>query len=80
MEPGYFMTDWAIYHYDQEQGEWVRMFWGARGEARDSNPLFTRDQAWKKADGGGKDFAASVDAKLEDKALASIMSVLQKSA
>lgn len=77
IEGGRFMTNWAVYHWDSDLGEWVLAFSGACGEARDDNPLFKRNGSWKEAE-NGKTFAQMVDSKLEDKALESILSAARK--
>lgn len=72
---GEFMADWAIYHWNGS--EWEKVFSGVQGEARDTNPLFRRDGSWKEvAEDGGKSFAEGIDAKMEEQAIASILSAV----
>lgn len=68
VESGKFSTDWAVYRWTGQ--EWELVFQGAKGEDRNSNPLFKRN--WKNfAD--NRTFAQIVDETLEERAIKSIL-------
>lgn len=62
---GMFITDWAVYHWQNEQ--WEKIYEGFAGEARKDNPLFQRRFT--------KDEKVNpIDKKLVEQAIASILS------